>query len=73
MQSHRARAREIGREAPQGPGVHAAAAAWAWRRAFRCEAKRERWCWRKDAAAMSGFGGDDTVEGKGSDWTRVQW
>jgi hypothetical protein len=35
--------------------------------------QRERWCWRKDAAAMSGFGGGDTTEGKGSDWTRVQW
>ena len=53
------------REAPWGPGVCTAAAAWAGHEAFMWEAKQERWCWRKDVATESGFGGGDEVEGKG--------
>lgn len=58
-----ARARD--REAPWGPGVRAAAAARAGRGTFRWEAKRERWCCRKEAVATSGFGGGDAAKGKG--------
>ena len=45
--------------------MRAAAAARAGRGTFRWEAKRERWCCRKEAVATSGFGGGDAAKGKG--------
>jgi len=53
------------REAPWGPAC--VQPRWRGRGmgVFRWEAKRERWCWRKDAASASGFGGGDAAEGKG--------